>query len=454
MNILFASIEDLNDWIEPLGGHPQVRTPNLSRLAKMGMLFHNAYAPVPACSPSRTAALFGQNPWETGVYSNTEKWHYHYPSGQRLSLVGAMKNAGYTTVGAGKIFHLDVKGYDPADWDDYKSDIRHRKYPIVSKVVAAGKLGRLTDFGPDPEDRADFDAVNTDWICDRIQPGLDHQFWGFGLYRPHLPFIVPKEYFDMYPGEIAPPPGLGQPTFRPGNSKLIDDLPEEAQKFIGRWTGWALHKFGEYNDFLRAYLASITYADTLLGKVLDRLEETGQMDNTLIVLWSDHGWQLGEKLTFRKFSLWERALRVPLMVAGPGVVRGDGHEPVSLLDIYPTLMSLTGARAAHRLDGEDFSPVLRGEHWERKKPVVSVWGTWGSPEDGRIAFSLRSKTHRYTLYWNGGEEMYDSEADPFEHVNLLANGAGDNLRGLANHYQSIMNAAIGDIVPPAAEPDA
>ncbi len=322
MNILFASIEDLNDWIEPLGGHPQVKTPNLTRLAARGMLFRHAYAPVPACSPSRTAALFGQAPWRTGVYSNGQKWTDAYPKGQRLSLIGALRDAGYRTEGAGKIFHLDTRGIDPEDWDRYHRKAAHLKYPPISRASAEGKMGPLGDFGPAPDDRPDFDRINTDWICSRIQPGADGQVWGFGLYRPHLPFIAPQAFFDLYAGPIDPPPGLGMRRFRPGNDKVLEGLPEEARAVIRRFTGRVLHRSGEYADYLRAYLASVSYADALLGEVLDRLEETGQAESTLVVLWSDHGWQFGEKLAFRKFTLWERALRVPLIFAGPGVARG------------------------------------------------------------------------------------------------------------------------------------
>jgi len=452
MNFLFASIEDLNDWIEPLGGHPQARTPNLNRLASRGMVFRNAYATVPACSPSRTATLFGQAPWQTGVYTNSQFWSDHYPAGQRRSIIGAMRDAGYATIGAGKIFHMDVRGIDAEDWSEFNTAAKHKKYPPISQTVKTRELRPMSDFGPDPtsDPYENFDAANTDWLCRKIQPGQDRQFWAFGLYRPHLPFIVPQEYFDLYPPVVDPPPGLGRKKFNPNFLKLQEGLPRESLDFINRRIGWVLHRMGEYNDFLRAYLASISYADALFGKVLDRLEETGQIDNTIIVLWSDHGWQFGEKLAFRKFTLWERALRVPLMIAGPGVEKGECREPVSLLDLYPTLCHQSGATAKHELSGEDFSPVLAGEQWQRREPVISIWGKWekDTPDGGRVAFSLRNKTHRYSCYWNGGEELYESESDPFEHINLLAhNTAGGNLRALADSYQ----AQIDRMVPELAE---
>jgi arylsulfatase A-like enzyme len=400
MNILFVSIEDLNDWIEPLGGHPQVKTPNLNRLAARGMVFDNASAVAPACSPSRTATLFGQAPWRSGVYTNDETWDMAYPHAQRLSLVGAIRSAGWKTIGAGKVFHKDIRGFDPDDWDQYNTNVGHLNYPPISATVKKGDLRRLSDFGPVQGSKGCFDAQNTNWMCRKIRPGDDGQFWGFGLYRPHLPFIVPQQYFDLYPETVGVPPGLKGVDFDP------DDRDE----------------------------------------VLDRLDETGQTDNTLIVLWSDHGWQFGEKLAFRKFTLWERALRVPLIVAGPGVAVGRWSRPVSLLDIYPTLMAQTGVSAPHDLDGTDLSPILRGETPEGSDGAMAVWGQFEDDADGLMAFTLRTPDHRYTIYWDGGEELYDSRADPFEHDNLMV-GAGGNVRILADQYQDRLNRELSTIAP-------
>lgn len=449
MNILFASIEDLNDWIEPLGGHPQVKTPNLNRLAARGMVFTNAQAAVPACSPSRTATLFGKAPWESGVYSNAEKWRMAFAAGRRLSLIGRMRDAGYRTTGAGKIFHMDVKGIDPEDWDSYHTDVDHKRYAPISRSVTEGGLARLSDFGPVPNAEGDFDAANTDWICRQITPGADRQFWGFGLYRPHLPFIVPQRFFDLYPDTVALPPGLGADAFRPGDRRQIADLPPESAVFANRGIGHVLKKYNEYNAFVKAYLASISYADYQLGRVLDRLEETGQIDDTLIVLWSDHGWQLGEKLAFRKFTLWERALRVPLIFAGPGIVQGRDDTPVSLMDIFPTLLARAGAPTAPSSFGVDLSPILTGQGGVGRDHVISVWGNWEEPESPRLAFTLRSRTHRYTIYWNGGEELYENATDPYEHHNMMLD-AGDNVRALADHFQGLIDREIPEIAASAS----
>lgn len=442
MNVLFVSIEDLNDWVEPLGGHPQVITPNIARLAARGCVFETAMSPAPACSPARSAALFGQAPWRTGLYSNAHSWDMAYTAGRHLSLPGAFKAAGWDTFGAGKIFHKAVRGIDPADWTDYLRRA-HDSFPPLSRPVKAGDLPPLSDFGAH-EDGGNFDEASTDWICARVTPEADGAFWGLGLFRPHLPFIVPQRFFDLYPEEPDLPPGLPGP-FDPEDETALAQVPPEARRFGNRGVGRALAEHGSYHAFLRAYLASITCADACLGRVLDRLEETGQADNTLIVLWSDHGWQFGEKLAFRKFTLWERALRVPFIWAGPGVNPGRSAEPVSLLDLYPTLCARAGVVPTQtQLDGLDISGLLSGGQGPARDGVQSVWGNWQRLEDGHIAFSHRSRDYRYTRYWRGGEELYDHSADPFEHRNLLAPGTepGLNVRAIADDLAAQMRAAI------------
>ncbi|MCP5085722.1 MAG: sulfatase [Rhodobacteraceae bacterium] len=419
-NILFLSIEDLNDWIEPLGGHPDTKTPNINRLAERGMVFESAYAPAPACSPSRTATLFGQNPWETGVYANNHKWHDYYPSGKRRSLVGRFRDAGFETRGAGKVFHGAPREFDFADWTHFEQR-KIGKFKPISKTRQSGKAGRNSDFGPTTNGEDQFDALNTEWMVDQIKPGATGQFWALGLYRPHLPFIVPQVFFDQFEGEVADPPGLGLNRFDARNTSLLDPLPKPGQLLSNQNRAFRdqLQRHGEYKDFLKAYLASIAYADNLLGQVLDRMDETGLWDNTLVVLWSDHGWQLGEKLAFRKFTLWERALRVPLIFAGPGIQQGRCDEPVSLTDIAPTLLERAGCAIPDQFTGRDLSPLLEGKRELPPGYVVSVWGRQFKSDSPLMALSVRSRAYRYIFYWDGSEELYDHRSDPYEHRNLI-----------------------------------
>ena len=423
-NILFLSIEDLNDWIEPLGGHPDTITPNLTRLAARAQVFQNAYAEAPACSPSRTSTLFGRHPWSTGVYANNHKWHDFFEPGARRSLVGRFRDAGFETHGAGKVFHVAPKHFDHDDWTSY-NDIRIESFDPISKTRKSGKVGIYTDFGPLEEGHLQYDDHNTEWLVERLQPEAAGQFWALGLYRPHLPFLVQQKYFDRFPEVIADPPGLGLNRFDPANTSLHDPLPESG-KMIANDSAMLrriLGRHDEYKDLLKAYLASINYADELLGKVLDRMDSCELWDDTLVVLWSDHGWQLGEKLAFRKFTLWERALRVPLMFAGVGKEAGDVHEPVTLCDIAPTLFARAGLPLPDQFEGQDLSPAIDHTGADLRGHATAVWGREFKTDSPKLAMSARSRSHRYILYWDGGEELYDHRSDPFEHVNLLADPA-------------------------------
>ncbi|GHA53805.1 iduronate-2-sulfatase [Amylibacter ulvae] len=435
-NILFLSIEDLNDWVEPLRGHPQTITPNITRLANRGMLFENAYAPVPACSPSRTATLFGQNPWETGIYANAHKWHDVYATGARKSLVGRMRDAGFDTYGAGKVFHQSRAHHDANDWTDYNL-LDQDKFTPISRVLKNGDIGHLSDFGACDDVETLNDERNTDWICDHMKSDATGQFWALGLYRPHLPFIVPKRFFDMFDGDITDPPGLGANQFDPDNLSPQAELPK-AGRFIANRNanlGRALHKTGEYKDFIRAYLASIAYADHLLGRVLDRMDEQSLWENTLVVLWSDHGWELGEKLTFRKFSLWERALRVPLIFAGAGIDKGKTQEPVSLIDIAPTLFAQSGLPKPDQFSGQDLSPLFKDPDQTLRGHAVSIWGKNLDKARYKHAISVRTRDYRHILYWDGGHEFYDHRVDPFEHCNRCDDPTMDDI--IANHLDCI-----------------
>lgn len=453
-NILLLSIEDLNDWIEPLGGHPQAYTPNLNRLAHRSTVFDQAYAAAPACSPSRTSTLFGQAPWRTGIYHNRHTWAMAYAPGSQRSIIGQARQAGWQTIGAGKVFHPGNSGLDMADWSQYHHSPTDRFQPI-SRVVSEGLLGSLDDFGPIADTSEPlFDDRNLAAITSTMTPGAEQVFWAYGIYRPHLPFIVPQRFFDMIKGPIETPPGLFGRDFDPNNETELADLPSAARRMIHRKMGRMLHKTGEYKAFLHAYLASIAYADHLLGKVLDHMEQTGLMDNTMIVFWSDHGWQLGEKLVFRKFTLWERALRVPLFVFRPGGPVGQCHEPVSLLDIYPTLLNVIGGQKPHPLDGQDLRPLLHGAAGRGHSP--SMWERYYR-DDNRsdLAMSVRSQQYRLIHYHNGAMELYDHENDPFERINLMAgdiSDLGDNVLNICAELMALLpenarEALSPDILP-------
>jgi arylsulfatase A-like enzyme len=435
-NLLLISIEDLNDWVEPLGGHPDAITPNIRRLADIGAVFKSAYAAAPACSPSRNATLFSKFPWETGLYANENRWSDHFPYGERLSLIGHLRDAGMATYGCGKVFHSSYRGnqeekiLDKHDWTEFYFAPKV-KYPPISRSAKSGDLPSNADFGPDPTGLPSYDDLNADWIVDKIQPGMESHVWAVGIYRPHLPFIAPPEYFDLIPEVVSLPPGLGMNEFDPTNLETFSRLPKPARSLVEKQskTGKILHRHGEFNDFLRAYLAAIAYADAKLGAILDRLEECRLTDDTLIVLWSDHGWQLGEKLAFRKFTLWERALRVPVIVGGAGLTKSVISDPISLVDLAPTILSLLGLEPNEEYSGQDLSPAIHGTGELARPFAPSVWGT-GFRSKLKLAYSIRSKRYRLTKYWNNDFELFDHQTDPYEHANLAQTDYfkdGDNL---------------------------
>jgi arylsulfatase A-like enzyme len=442
-NIVFLSIEDLNDWIEPLGGHPDTNTPNMQRLADRAALFTAAYAPAPACSPSRTAALFGKHPWETGVYANQQHWPDHFAGRQDLSIIGRFKSAGYKTIGAGKVFHGKQHDETYSCWDEFLP-LDQQTPTAVSQAIKLKKMAAKNDFGPSPENIEPFDQEATNFIIDRMKAGATGQFWALGLYRPHLPFIVPQRFFDAIPTQVANPPGLGLNEYDPQNKLLWARLPKAAKRMAKQWmkTGAILHETGEYFEFIRAYLASIHYADFLLGQVLDHMDDNDFWENTHLILWSDHGWQLGEKLTFRKFSLWERALRVPLMIAGPSITPKKIDTPVSLVDLAPTLLNLVGLDSDQTLSGYDILAK------NTRTYACSTWGIHQNTDNIKSAITVRSQTHRLIMYWDQQMELYDHCVDPFEHNNLLFEPSQKDLET----YEPILSELLDQLPQTYAEP--
>ena len=420
-DILFIAIDVLNDWVGYLGGHPQTQTPNIDRLAARGLAFTNAQAPSAVCHASRTAILMGLKPSTSGIYGNGPDWRGLPVFEDKQSLPHFFRSNGYTTKGAGKIFHAHtylesgLTGFnDPQGWDAFYPSLQRQlpdEYGPYSIPANGGRWGRSFDWaGLVAEDDAMADGQVANWIAAQIrEPDQGPRFLAAGIYRPHLPWYVPQPYFDRFPlDEVILPP------YFEGD---LDDLPEIATRSAlnsNEVHDWLVEE-GRLDEGVRAYLASINYADAMVGRMIDALDSSGRADRTIIVLWGDHGFHLGEKERWRKFTLWTESLHVPFVVVAPGTTTAGTRSdaPVSLLDIYPTLAELAGLDAPEHLEGNSLVPLLRDPAIEWDRPTLSTHGY----ENHAVV----SSTHKYIRYADGSEELYDVRNDPNEWTNL----AGD-----------------------------
>lgn len=432
-NVLFISVDDLNDWISPLGGHPQAKTPNLERFAKHGsVVFKNAFCAGPVCGPSRSALLSGFMPHRTGVYGNRNNMMASPLIQQHATLPEYFAKHGYRTISRGKIFHSHSTqlGQDRGQWafQDWTSADRgvgvdrsrltsRNKNLINGKPAPRISAKRLnqngTEFSWGPtrggvEETSDRKVAR--WAADQL--GARHEqpfFLAVGLFRPHLPFYAPQEFFDLYDrDDVQVPPILeddlddilnadGTPKFKPSDDYI-----------------WLKHH-GLQKDVVRAYLAMVSYADSNLGVIFDALENSAHADNTIVVVWGDHGWHLGEKLRYRKATGWGESTRVPLIVRTPKMTsQSNSNALVNLVDLYPTLVDYCDLPAKTELDGKSFVPLLT-------QPTLP-WRDTSTTIFGRGNASVVSDHHRYIQYQDVTTEFYDLRMDPQEWNNLATSG--------------------------------
>jgi arylsulfatase A-like enzyme len=407
-NVLFISIDDLNDWIGCLGGHPDVKTPNLDRLAKDCVIFTNAHCPAPLCNASRTALMTGMRPSTSGVYLNAQPWRESPILKKIDTLPQHFKVHNYTTLGSGKIYH-DLFP-DPPSWDTFwPSKKKQRpKDPKPENLPLNGIPDtRHFDWGPmDVKKQSMGDWQVANWIINQLN--INHKrpfFMACGFYRPHLPWYVPREYFNLYPLENVSLPVIQENDLDdvPAAGKLIAEPDQDHVKVI---------KYNQWRKAVQAYLASISFVDECIGRVIDALYNSSYSDNTVIVLWSDHGWHLGEKLHWRKFALWEEATHNVLMFKAPEITKPGVrcNAPVNLLDIYPTLIDICGLNKKPELEGISLLPLLKDPDRERKRPALTTFK--------RNNHSIRSKRWRYIRYSDSTEELYDHSVDELEWNNL------------------------------------
>ena len=452
-NVLFIAVDDLNDWIGCLGGHPQTHTPNMDRLAARGMLFANAHCAAPACNPSRAALFSGRWPQSTGVWSNSSPKIGGKKAGPVL-LPSAFQAAGYATVGTGKLLHggggasesMLQRSYFPEQrWSPFaKDEVKYTPDELPSKgtsdprhVIQAawgeqivlplnrmpsdrnphGNDGESFDWGPfDIPDDLMGDTQITNWSIEQLEGGFDKPFFlAVGYYRPHIPLWAPRKYFERWKDKkIQLPPTL---------ENDLDDLSDVGRRWAIEAVTAGSHattlRHGRWEEAVRGYLACITFVDHQIGRLLDVLDASPYADNTLIVMWSDHGWHLGEKQHWGKWTGWERSTRVPLIIVPPKsrAARFDTpgtvcRQPVSLIDLYPTLTQLCGVDAPPDLAGTALTPLLKNAKSDTGRIVLTTFD--------RGNLSMRTATWRYVRYDDGSEELYNLEDDPHEWDNVVA----------------------------------
>jgi len=410
-NVLFIAADDLNDWVGCLQGHPQVKTPNLDRLAARGTLFTNAHCQAPLCNPSRASLLLSLRPSTTGIYGLAPGARAVEATQKRLSLPQAFGQAGYYTATNGKIWHDgSLKPKDMAAEFQRVGPAPPMPKPAKPFFELPGKHP-LMDWGPFPErdeDNADYKIATAACEAIRQAPADKPFFVTCGFRLPHVPCYAPQKWFDLYPdADLKMPPVLENdrddtPRF---SWYLHWSLPEPRLKLLREKQQW--------RPLVRAYLASVSYMDNQIGRVLTALAESGRERDTIVVFWSDHGWHLGEKLITGKNTLWERSTRVPLVLAGPGITTGGKcGQPAELLDMYPTLLELCKLPPVEGLDGISLLPQLRRDTTERTRPAITTHN------QGNHA--IRDVRYRYIRYADGSEELYDLQADPNEWKNVAA----------------------------------
>lgn len=409
LNVLFIAVDDLNDWIGCMDGHPQAITPNLDRLAREGMLFSNAHCQAPICGPSRASIMTGLLPTTTGIYlqiPDDEIKEASEAAAAAVFMPDWFEQFGYKTIAAGKIFHL---GDRAKAFDHYENTGGSPKPKERMKWPAEGfpKKGTGTDWGPYAEDEEMKDFRTAAFAVDVLKQKHDEPFFlAAGFFRPHVPWYVPQKWFDLYPADSIQTP--------PFQADDMDDIPEMAKRIMDMpmmpTTEWAIES-GEWKNIVQAYLACVTFVDAQIGKVLNALRDSEYADNTVVVLWSDHGYHLGEKNRFAKHSIWERSTRTVLMFKAPGKVAGTTCDaPVQLLDMYPTLLELCGLPANPQNEGHSLVPLLNNPDAQWDHPAVTSYG--------RGNVSMRSRTHHYIVYEDGSEELYDMKEDANEWTNL------------------------------------
>jgi arylsulfatase A-like enzyme len=452
-NVLFIAVDDMNDWVGSLGNTPSALTPNMDRLAERGLNFVNAHTAGVFCAPSRSSIFTGQFASTTGCYRTAT---YFYDHSDIRPMQVSFAKGGYQTFGAGKLFHHPAGNIDQRGWTEFFLRSQRQREsgwpldswsdevpfpdPFPNSIYNRGKEikgGLFLEWGTLPNNKEEemADTMRANYAVSKLKEKHDTPFFlAVGFYAPHFPNYCPKKYFDLYdPSKIQLPPY---------KEDDLDDLPPRIRK--NKINRAKLHhkrlvELDAVDDAIHGYLACMSYADAMVGRVLDALETSPYADNTIVVLWSDHGYHHGEKGDWGKHTLWERTSNVPFIWAGPGIAKGVKSDvTVSLIDMYPTFVDLCRLpRPAHKLEGKSIADTLTDPASARDR---SVYLPFMEPGE----YAIINRDWRYIHYLDG-EELYDVQADPNEWENLASKPGHEEVK------TNLIKQAPKSFAPPATK---
>lgn len=437
-NVLFLICDDLNCDIGCYG-HTLVQTPNIDRLAERGVRFDRAYCQYPLCGPSRASFMTGLYPDQTLVHRNAIYIREHIPNVNTMSQ--HFRDAGYFATRIGKIYHYNVPKHigtsghdDPYSWN-YTINPRGRDKTDEDKIFSlrpgsfGATLSWLAAEGGDDEQTDGIAAIGADRMLERFAREKQPFFLAVGLYRPHTPFVAPKKYFAKHPLDAISVPSVAE--------GYLETIPLPARKSITRRKEERELTPALARKAIQAYYASISFADAQIGRILDSLERHGLDENTIVVFTSDHGYHMGEHGHYQKTTLFENATRVPLVIAGPGVARGEvAASMAEMVDFYPTISDLAGLRIPEFISGVSLKPALADPTVATRTSALTQYNN---------GYSIRTERYRYTEWGEAGKEgreLYDHQNDPTEMNNLAGDSTvADTIDQLSKHLRERIEQA-------------
>ena len=432
-NVLFISFDDLNHYVGFLDRAPNAITPHFNRLAERCTIFERAYCQAPICNPSRASLMSGLRPSTTGVYNNRQPLRFSGAGKDCVTLPQHFRQNGYLTTGSGKVYH--GKFPDPMSWDSYIPSRFNQSHlgatPEQKPVNGMEGMDNL-DWGPmdvEDEEMQDYKAVS--YCVEQLYAKHDKPFFltcGFKL--PHLRWHVPRKYIEQYSlDDIHLPETLVND---------LDDVPDIAKRGTNQKSHDRIVNEDQWKEAVRCYLACISYVDTQIGRLIGALDASAYKENTVIVLWADHGWHLGEKRHWKKGTLWEEATRVPLLISAPGYLASTCSKPVGLIDIYPTLVELCELPEREGIEGRSLVPLMANPDRNWPFPAITTGG------NGNHA--VRSERWRYIRYRDGSEELYDHDNDEMEWENLAGSEQLDEVMEILAQWLPEEDAPDSEVV--------